>query len=92
MLEPSPNATDHWTVETQLVSQGGGLADVAVTVTNEALGRFPPFHLKTDWKPGMEAADVESHAAALAAQSLRHLSEALIAHAVKLMLPKSTLE
>jgi hypothetical protein len=71
-----PNALDRWSVEARLIAHSGGLATIELAVANQVLGAFPSFCTTIEWKPGMEAADVEARALLVAAQSLRCLSQA----------------
>lgn len=74
-------ATAHreWLVRAKMVDQTPGSGIVEIALTNGIMGRLPPFNMVVDWKPGMEVADVEMHAIAIAADAAQALAAALIA-------------
>jgi hypothetical protein len=79
MYEGEPqNEFDRWSVRAQLVQAGPGAAVVAIRLKNAAFGELPPFNLRVDWRPGMEAIDAEAFALQLAGQSAGFLSTALV--------------
>jgi hypothetical protein len=65
-----------------LISQSGGLAVVELLVSNQLFGVLPVYRLTLEWRAGMEQADVEARALAVAGQSLAYLRQAMIDEAV----------
>ena len=73
-------ATAHreWTVTSQITETRPGTAVVTIHLVNGRMGALPPFDMAVDWKPGMEAVDVEMYALGLVADAAQGLVRAAV--------------
>lgn len=83
ILSPTPNPSDRWQVEANLLEAAKGVAVVELRLINELMGALPAIRLSVPWQAGLEPADVETQALLLAAQSAGALKEACLQEGVR---------